>query len=560
MTLLMQNQQRCEGKGIQASPLPSRLPLFTSLFLSMLLCVACGGKTLNTSAGSTPKPAKQVLILPDVNVQDLNSLDPTQEVNENSLLALNMIYSGLVRQDQNLNILADQATWDVSTDRKVYTFHLKPHIAFSDSTPITAQTYVYSLTRALLPAVQSSKALLLLGNIVGAADVNGGKATTLSGVTAVDNSTLVITLIQPTDYLLQALANPLAFPVNREVVVRYGENKWSEHAAHNAVGSGPFKVERWARNTKIVLVPNPYYYGPHTRLRQVDLIFVADAHTAFQTYQGGQYSLVWNIPASDLSAAHGLAGFVNRSLLQTDTIFFNTQTAPFDQAAVRQAFAYALDKNALAQSVFNNSVVPAPTIIPTGMPSYNPQLKALAFNRLKALMTLQSVYPITTQLPPFTFSYPNSLVSPALASTLQAMWQNALGVQVRLLPVETNAYNIEVANHQVEMGFAQWNADFPDPYNVLALNLLSTSPDNDGKWTNNQFDQLIQQAEQNTGNARLNLYAQAEQVAIRDAGWLPLDHQTMSAIIPPAVHGVSLNHMGLFFGDWSEVYLGSNKD
>jgi oligopeptide transport system substrate-binding protein len=544
------------NKQLFSPNLLPRSPIFLCMCLCAVLCAACGGKTASTSISPTARPAQdQVLVLPDVGVQDLNSLDPTQEVDENSLLALNMIYSGLVRQNQNLSIVADQATWTVSTDRKVYTFHLKPSIAFSDGTPITAQTYVYTLTRALLPAVQSSNALLFLGNIVGAADVNSGKTTTLSGVKAVGDSTLVITLTQPTDYLLQALANPLAFPVNQKVIERYGEGKWSEHVANNPVGSGPFMVTRWERNTKIVLVPNPYFYGSHPRLTQVELIFVADVHTAFQTYQGGQYSLVWNIPASDLSAARGLAGFVNQSLLETDALFFNTQMPPFDQLAVRQAFAYAIDKSMLAQSVFNNSVVPAPTIIPVGVPGYQPELQALAFNRAKALSALQSVYSDVSQIPPVTFSYPNSLVSSVLAMALQRMWQNTLGIQVKLLPVETNAYNIEVANHQVQFGFTQWSADFPDPYDALALNLLSTSDGNASNWVNSQFDQLVQQAEQTTGDARLALYAQAEQVAINDVGWLPLDHQTMSAIIPPTVHGVSLNHMGLFFGDWSGVYM-----
>ena len=63
------------------------------------------------------------------------------------------------------------------------------------------------------------------------------------------------------------------------------------------------------------------------------------------------------------------------------------------------------------------------------------------------------------------------------------------------------------------------------------------------------------QAEQTTGDARIALYNKAEQIAITDVAWLPLDHQSKAAIIPPWVHGVSLNGQGLFFGDWSDVYL-----
>jgi oligopeptide transport system substrate-binding protein len=526
------------------------------LCFCLMILAACGGRaTSSTVNGTTRLAARQVLVVPNVGIQDLDNLDPAQEADENSALAITMIYSGLVRLDQNLNVIPDQASWTISADRKVYTFHLKPGITFSDGTPVTAQTYVYSLTRALLPAVQSNDAMLFLGNIVGASQVSAGKSRTLSGVRAVDATTLVITLSKPTEYFLPALANPLAFPVNQKVIEEYGESDWPNHVVDNGVGTGPFVVKAWQHNTKMVLVPNPRYYGSHTRLQEVDMIFAVDAHTAFQAYQGGQYSFVWNILPSDLTAARGLAGFSSQSLLQTDALFFNTQMPPFDQPAVRQAFAYAIDKTMIAQSVLNNSVVPAPTIVPAGIPGYQPNLTTIPFSRAKALATLQTVYPDVSQVPPVTFSYPSSLVSSALATALQQMWQTALGIPIKLLPVETNAYNIEVANHQVQLGFAQWNADFPDPYDILALNLSSSAAGNAGKWQNAQFDQLIQQAEQSSGTARLDLYGQAEQIAITDAGWLPLDHQTLSAIIPSTVHGVSLNHAGLYFGDWSDVYL-----
>lgn len=539
-------------QSFRQTPWPRSLAL---AWLCVVLLAACGSsKTSGPITLATPT-LRQVLVLPNVGIQDLDTLDPAQGADQNALVVMNMLYSGLVRLDQNLNVIPDQATWTISADRKVYTFHLKQHITFSDGTPITAQTYVYTLTRALLPTVQSDEAMLFLNTIVGAGDVNTGKTTILRGVQAIDASTLEITLTQPTDYFLQALANPLAFPLNSTLIQRYGETDWSNHAAHNAVGTGPFMVKEWEHNTKMILVPNPYYYGPHTRLTEVDMIFVPDQHTAFQEYQGGQYSLVWNLAPTDITAAHGLPGYVNRTLLETDALFFNPQVPPFDQPAVRQAFAFATDKSLLAQVVFNNAVVPAPTIIPDGIPNYQPKLVPLSFDRIKATAALKSVYPDPSQVPPITFYYPNALLSSFAASTLQNMWQTALGIPITLTSVETNAYNVAVTKHQIPFGFTQWSADFPDPYDVLALNLVSTTPGNAGSWSNPTFDQLVQQAEATTGTARLALYGQAEQVALDDVGWLPLDHQTMSAVIPSHIHGISLNPMGLYFGDWSQVYL-----
>ncbi len=285
------------------------------------------------------------------------------------------------------------------------------------------------------------------------------------------------------------------------------------------------------------------------------MLFVNDPSTAFKAYQAGQYNFVWNITPQDLSTAKGMPGFTTDSLLQTDLLFFDNKMAPFNDASVRQAFAYATDKQALATAIFKGSAIPAPTIIPPGMPGYQPNYKGLPYDKSKALAALQTAYPDVSKVPPITFSFPSSQVSESEASALQQMWQTALGIQVKLLPVELNAYNTETANHQVQFGFTQWSADFPDPYDWLTLNLFSTASNNSGEWNNPQFDQLVTQAEQATGDARIQLYNQAEQIAITDVGWLPLDHQSMGAVIPPWVQGVSLNNTGLYFGDWSNVYL-----
>jgi len=527
--------------------------LFVGLLLLML--TACGGSTSPSSTGAPKLATRQVLILPNVGTSDIGFLDPALGPDANSAVAVNMIYSGLVTADKDLNVLPDQATWDISSDNKVYTFHLKSGITFSDGTPVTAQTYVYTLTRALLPKVQSGIATFFEGAIVGANDVNNGKTTTLTGVKAIDNQTLQITLTQPTPYFLEVLTNSIYFPLNEKLIDQHGQTEWVNYVADNGAGTGPFMVKEWDHNVKMILVPNPHYYGKKTRLSEVDMIFVKDPTTAFKSFRAGQYDLIWNITAQDQLIAKSIAGFTRHPLLQTDLLFFHNKMPPFDKVQVRQAFAYATDRNTLVHAIFKDTVTPAPTIIPPGMPGYQPNYQGLPFNKDKAKQLLTSVYPDVSKVPPITFSYPNSQVTPSEAAALQAMWQGALGIQVKLRSVDLNAYNDETAKHLVQFGFTQWGADFPDPYDWLALNLLSTASNNNGEWNNPEFDQTIAQAEKMSGDARIALYNKAEQIAIEDVGWLPLDHQALAAVIPSYVHGIILNSNGLFFGDWSNVYL-----
>ena len=179
----------------------------------------------------------------------------------------------------------------------------------------------------------------------------------------------------------------------------------------------------------------------------------------------------------------------------------------------------------------------------------------MEYNPKNARTLLSSVYPDTNAIPQITFSYPVSLLPKSAAASLQQMWQNVLGIQVNLSSVEPGAYQQETDNYEIQLGFNLWTADFPDPYDALATNLLSSSPENEGQWHNSEFDALVKQAEAQTGDARLVLYNQAEQLAMSDVGILPLYHPTFAAIIPSWLHGVSLNGNGLYFGDWSNVSI-----
>jgi len=530
------------------------------LFLSVLLLAltACSGGSTSTSSttNGTPVPAsRQVLRFPNVGISDSASLDPALGPDANTAQIVSMVYSGLVRSDVNLNVIPDQATWDVSSDNRVYTFHLKSGITFSDGTPVTAQTYVYTLTRALLPQVKSGIASFFEGAIVGADAVSAGKTKTLTGVKALDDSTLQITLTHAAPYFLEVLTNSLYFPLNKTVISQYGQGDWPNHVAGLGVGTGPFMVKEWDHKVKIILVPNPHYYGTKTKLSEVDMYFVTEPTTAFKSYQANQYDFIWNITPNDQQTAKSLPGFVRKSLLETDLLFFNNKMPPFNSLAVRQAFAYAINKEALIHAIFKDAVVVAPTIIPPGMPGYQPDYAGIPYNKEKARSLIQSVYPDVSKVPPITFSYPTSQIIPVEADALQEMWQTALGVRVNLRSVDLVAYNTETTEHSVQFGSTQWGADFPDPYDWLALNLTSNAANNNGEWSNPTFDQTIAQAEQVTGDQRISLYNKAEQIAISDVGWLPVDHQAMAAVIPSWLHGLSLNGNGLYFGDWSNVYI-----
>lgn len=529
---------------------------FFSCFSLLLLAVVLVGCNVSNDASiadaQSTLASSQALTFPDVGVTDITSLDPALGFDMNSSIVMNMLYSGLLRLDKNSQAIADQATWKISPDGKVYTFMLKPGITFSDGTPVTAKSYVYTWTRALTLDRESSFALSLEQPIVGAAEVHNGKAHTIAGLNALDAHTLQVTLNSPTPYFLTELTNPLFFPLNQRIIERYGNYNWTHHIVNVGIGTGPFQVEAWQHNISITLTPNSYYYGAKTRLQMVTIPFEADPQTV--SYSAAQYDFTWSISPTDQIAQKNTSGFQKTSLWQTVMLFFNTNSPPFDQIAVRQAFVQAINKVALLHSAFNDAFIPANTVLAPGMPGYQTTYPGLAYNPSNARALLSSAYPDPSNIPPITFSYPVSLLPRAAATSLQQMWQNVLGIQVNLSPVEPDAYQQETDDYQIQFGFNLWTADFPDPYNALA-NLVSSSPENEGQWNNSQFDALVTQAETQTGDSRLALYNQAEQLALSDVGVLPLYHPTFAAIIPSWLQGVSLNGNGLYFGDWSDVAI-----
>ncbi len=204
-------------------------PLLLCISILTILLTACGGSSSQPPSTGTALATKQVLTFPNVGISDIGVLDPAQGPDGNSALAVGMIYSGLVRTDKNLNVIPDQATWRVSDDKKTYTFSIKPNITFSDGTPVTAQSYVYTWTRALLPEVTSPIASFFEAPIAGADAVANGKSKTLSGVKAIDDHTLQVTLAQPTPYFLSALTTSVFFALNQKLIAQYGQKNRSIH-------------------------------------------------------------------------------------------------------------------------------------------------------------------------------------------------------------------------------------------------------------------------------------------------------------------------------------------
>lgn len=239
-------------------------------------------KEVTKEVVATPTPAKpQTLRWSIEGINELTSIDPPKASDSQGILAVNMLFAGLVRLDGELRVTPDGAmSWTVAPDGLTYTFSLRPGLAFSDGAPVTADDVVFSLTRALNPATGGWTGPFYLSNIVGSDDVTNGVSATLTGVRAVDPSTVEIKVKQPSAYFLKQLTFAGGFIVPKTKVTANPAN-WTDSPA----GTGPFKLKEWKHNQALILEPNPYYWNGPIQLTELQMPFFQDSETAFQLYR-----------------------------------------------------------------------------------------------------------------------------------------------------------------------------------------------------------------------------------------------------------------------------------
>lgn len=535
--------------------------------LAGLLLAACAPAATPTGApaSNTAVPSSSgVLRWSLEGINELPALDPPLAGASQSVGVISLVFEGLVRLDSNLNIApAGAESWDVKDGGKTFVFHIRKDLKFANGDPVTAEDFAYSLNRAFGPDFANGNAGYYLSNIVGATDVTEGKATSISGVKVIDPQTLEIDLQIPSVYFLYQLTFPASFVVPKKAVDA-NPQAWTD----KAYGTGPFMVEEWKHNQSITLVPNPNYWLGKPQLTRIEMPFIQDAATALKLYQTGELDIMgtYNFPTDQISQVAGNPDFKQVNQFFVTYIGFNNARAPFNDVKVRQAFAKAVDKATLINKVLEGAVVQADTIIPPGMPGYNASAANIqALNVADAQKLLSDAgFPGGKDFPKVALAINNQDPNYAkIAAALQQMWKENLGVTVDINTEELAKFNDDLtatANNPEDPAafsfyISVWGADYPDPQNFVSQQLRTGVGNNNGHYSNAEFDKLVDQADVETDQAtRLKLYQQAEQIALTEVGWLPLYYGKANILMRSTVQGLVITPQGIIpKEDWTKV-------
>ena len=486
---------------------------------------------------------------------DPYTLDPSASNEALSTSYIMQIFSGLLKLDNNLNPVPDiaESMPTISSDGLTYTFHLRQDVKFSDGTPVTAPDFQYSWTRAANPATNSPTAATYLGDIVGVNDMLAGKATQISGVKVIDDYTLQVTINSPESYFLYKLTFPASFVVEKGNV-NSGANWWQK-----PVGTGPFKVQEWVKNTDFILARNDLYYGDKAKIAQIKMILNSTS-SDMDLFEMGQIDLASPSAAyydkimdkaepfyQDLSSSPSLS---------VNYIGFNCQQPPFDDVNIRKAFSLAIDKDKIVSLTYRNMAQKAEGILPPGLPGYNKNLVGLDFNVSQAQALIKaSKYGDVANLPPITLTIAGEGGSAdPITEALVYQWKQNLGVDVKIRELAPEVYFADLSQELDQMYSSGWIADYPYPQDFLDILFSTGSSYNYGGYSNPQVDSLIQQANRDSDQTKsFALYQQAEQQIVNDAACLPLTFGETYLLVQPYVKNLSVNALG--FLDFTEVTI-----
>jgi oligopeptide transport system substrate-binding protein len=468
------------------------------------------------------------------------SLDPACASDADSATYIVELFSGLVSFDKDLKVIPDIAeSWDVGGDGKVYTFHLRNNVEFHDSSRrVVASDFKFSMERALNPDTQSTVGEVYLNDIVGVEDFIAGRAQEVSGIKAIDDDTLEITIKEPIVYFLDKLTYPTAYVVDRREVgtsTCFQGADWTQHPN----GTGPFKMKEFVLGQRIVLEPNPQFYlDPKPSLQQVT--FLLSGGSSLVMYENDEID-VSGVGVNDVERIRDPNEPLNKEYrtganMATDYIGFNTQEAPFDDPRVRKAFAMATDRDLIAKTVLMDILLPAKGVLPPGMPGYDENLAGIPYDPegAKALLEEAGGPDILKDVTLLT-SGQGAAPSEALAA-VTALWKDNLGVDIQIEQEELGIFLRDIDRGNFKMFSLGWIADYPDPQNFLEIKLHSNSPDNETKYSNPTVDELLDSARTESDQAkRIGDYQEAEKLIVDDAPWVPLFHGQDSVLIKPYV-------------------------
>lgn len=508
----------------------------------LMALAACGQSPETKGASMAPAESSGAVVLRRGNGAEPGSLDPhfTTGTWEDAIISDTLM--GLTTADAAGRPIPGAAErWDVSSDGKIWTFHLRDH-QWSDGKPVTANDFVYSWRRILDPKTAAPYASMLYV-FKNAQPINAGKMPADQlGARAIDDRTLELQLENPAPYLPELLAHMTALPVPSHIVESKGR-EWTNPGTY--IGNGPFVLTEWIPNDHITLMKNVRFYdAANVKVDRVEFLPIADPEAGLRRFRAGELDVQDTIPPSQISFVESTMGsmFHKEIYLANGWLVLNMTRKPFDDIRIRQALNLAYDRETMAEKVVNIGQPPAYSIVPPGIANYPGPIefdfKGTPYpERLKRAQELmrEAGFGPNNRLKT-TMATGTGADARRITAAVQEIWRN-IYVDADIIQSDAQVHFANLRAGNFDIAGAGWVADFNDPRNFLFL-FLSDNELNDSGYNNPEFDALIRQADQELDLAkRGQILARAEALLLRDVPVIPNRFQVTLNLVQPYVKG-----------------------
>ncbi|MGE0580930.1 MAG: peptide ABC transporter substrate-binding protein [Steroidobacteraceae bacterium] len=507
--------------------------------------LAVGALVAGALGGCAREPATaKANILLRGNGPEPDSLDPQKARTVEAHVVLRDLYECLTSLAKDASTAPGVAeSWDASPDGLRYTFHLRNNARWSNGDRVTGDDFVFALRRLVDPATASQYAQLIDVVENASAIVTGRAAPATLGVSAPDASTVVVRLATPAPYLPGLLSFPSTCPVHRPTLAREGARFTKPGVM---VSNGAFVLADWVPGAAITVTRNRQYWNDAaTHLDGVKYLQIPDESAEFTRYRAGDLHVTVVVPRGqyDIVKRDYAAELHVSPQLSTYYYGFALDRAPFkDAPGLRRALSLVIDRDKLAQVVLRVGELPAYGWIPPGVHDYTSQSFDYAVRpmperiaearRLYAAAGYSAAKPLQ-----FELRYNSGEVHGRLAVAIAAMWQAALGVQVRLTAVEFRSLMADIDARDVEMFRMSWSGDYNDAYTFLQY-LKGDFGINLPHYANAAYDALLERASASVDTAaRRALLEEAERTMLADTPLLPLYFYVNKHLVSPRVLG-----------------------
>jgi ABC-type transport system substrate-binding protein len=514
------------------------------LFLLVLPAIlSCGG------GGESSAPQRKTLI-DSRDTYDPRSLDPALSTDVPTGRAVAYIFDGLTRFTPDAKVVPGLAkSWEVTPDGLTYTFHLRSGVKFHDGQPFGAKNVIFTFQRVLDPKTKGGRGWPLYP-IKGAEDYAAGKAGAEIGVTAANESTVVITLKEPLAIFPKLLAMPVTSMVAPHGAADLGQKP---------IGTGPWKFVEWKHDDYIRFAKNPDYFDGAPKSDSLMARIIPEMSTATAEFEAGNVDVL-TVP--DETGKSWEADPDKKKLLQSAPalrfwyVAINTTRGPLSDVRVRQALNYAIDVNTILNVVMARRGTAANGVIPPTLPGYDGNRKGYAHDVAKAKQLLAAA------------GHPNGIdvelwaattdQSPRLSQAIQANLAEA-GIRAKIVQRDASSVREAARKGAADLYVKEWWADYPDAENFLFPLLHSKNRGPGGNvsfYSNSKFDALVDQAHREQDESKRNsLYTQADSVEFNDAPIVYLFFYKDMYAVQSWIHGFTVP--AVFNGQrWTDVTIG----